>query len=134
MKNNELRLGQPSLSQRIGVTATAFLTSMMAVATPVLADDGIVEGVQSGLAYVYEVFKGILLPIAVVGLAACLLGMLFGGQKGMEKGKQYAFIIVLVIAGVYLAPTIVNTVAGWFDGKATGGYKEVFGAMPSATN
>ena len=131
MKNKELRLGQPSLSQRVGVTATTFLGSMIAAMTPVLAaDNGIVSGVKGGMKEIYDVFQGILLPIAVIGLAAGLLGMLFGGQKGMEKGKQYALIIVLVIGGVYLAPLLVNTIAGWFssDTNNINATKSIFGA------
>lgn len=127
MKNNEIRLGRPSLYQRAGVMATAFLGSMMTTMATVFADGTITDitsGVQSGMSQIYTLIKGILLPIAAVALALCLLGMLFGGQKGMEKGKQYGIIVVLVIAGIYLAPIIVNTISGWFNGAGDAG---VFG-------
>lgn len=118
--NTTLRLGQPTLAQRMIVSATTAMAAVSAMVSPVFAAEAMEQGVTKGMYQLYQTFQKIMLPIAVIGLVICLLSMLFGGQKGMEKGKQYILVIVLVVAGVYLAPLIVETISGWFKNVGEG--------------
>lgn len=91
-----------------------FLLMMPAFAqnTTTTIETEIKKGTQS----IYDLFKAILAPIAVVMVVWNVYKALFLGDKGMESAKKGVLIILCIVAVVYLAPVIVTTVRGWFSG------------------
>ena len=91
-----------------------FLLMMPAFAqsTTTTIETEIKKGTQS----IYDLFKAILAPIAVVMVVWNVYKALFLGDKGMESAKKGVLIILCIVAVVYLAPVIVTTVRDWFSG------------------
>lgn len=90
-----------------------FLLTMPAFAsnTTTTIETEIKNGTQS----IYDLFKAILAPIAVIMVAWNVYKALFLGDRGMESAKKGVLIVLCVVAVVYLAPVIVTTVSGWFS-------------------
>ena len=72
--------------------------------------------IKRGTQSIYDLFKAILAPIAVVMVVWNVYKALFLGDKGMESAKKGVLIILCIVAVVYLAPVIVTTVRDWFSG------------------
>ena len=91
-----------------------FLLMMPAFAqsTTTTIETEIKKGTQS----IYDLFKAILAPIAVVMVVWNVYKALFLGDKGMESAKKGVLIILCIVAVVYLAPVFVTTVRDWFSG------------------
>jgi len=98
------------------VCALAFGMMVTAYATPAIQ-----AGITNGMKEAFDLLKAIVTPIAAVVFAIYGLGMLFGGQRGMESGKKGMLICALAIAAVWLAPLAVEAVKGWFDGVGESG-------------
>lgn len=90
-----------------------FLLTMPAFAsnTTTTIETEIKNGTQS----IYDLFKAILAPIAVIMVVWNVYKALFLGDRGMESAKKGVLIVLCVVAVVYLAPVIVTTVSGWFS-------------------
>lgn len=84
------------------------------------AGGAIEKGVEDGAGAIWKVLTAVVLPIAAVLFAWNVFRAIFGGERGMESAKRNIFIIVVVIALVFLAPIIIDQVGGWFKGSATG--------------
>ena len=72
--------------------------------------------IKKGTQSIYDLFKAILAPIAVVMVVWNVYKALFLGDRGMESAKKGVLIILCIVAIVYLAPVIVTTVRDWFVG------------------
>lgn len=90
-----------------------FLLTMPAFAsnTTTTIETEIKNGTQS----IYDLFKAILAPIAVIMVVWNVYKAIFLGDRGMESAKKGVLIVLCVVAVVYLAPVIVTTVSGWFS-------------------
>lgn len=102
--------------------ALLFLLCIPAFATGT-GDTGttITNEVKKGAKEIYDIFKGILAPIAVVMIVWSVIKALFFGDKGMETAKRSMLIILGCVILVYLAPLMVTTVAEWFSDIGTRG-------------
>lgn len=79
------------------------------------------DGIKNGTGQLWNIMTAIVLPIGAVAFAWNAFKMLFGGQKGMEEAKRNMLIIVVVVALVWLAPTIIQQVNSWFNTTGNGG-------------
>lgn len=85
------------------------------MALPALADSGaIISGISNGTQQIWNILVGVVAPIAAVALAICAIKIIWGGQRAAEEAKSTAIKIVIGIAIVLLAPSIVSAVRGWF--------------------
>lgn len=100
----------------VGVS-TAVMTAMMMI-MPAYADQ-ISTQINGGLKKVYSIITAIVLPIGAIACAVCALKMIFGDQRSAEVAKTTLIRIIIGIAIVYLAPFLVETVSGWFNGTTT---------------
>lgn len=115
-----LRKAIRNKGSRIMTAITALTMSVAAsVCAAFAAPDSIESGIKSGMSNVYNIIKSVAPAIAVVGIGFVAASILFGGQKGMEKGKNYAIILVIALGVLLAAPLIVSTVVGWFSGMST---------------
>ena len=96
-----------------GIFAIAFIL-FLTVANAASTSDSIQTGVASASKSVYDIITAIVTPVAGVFFAWDIFKAIFGGQRGMEEAKKNLLTIILVVAGVYLAPLIVSTAASWF--------------------
>ena len=95
---------------------------MAMLLTCVFADGGSIEGqIASGMGSVYGVLKTIAIPIAAVALGFAAYQIFAGGEKGMEKAKKTILYTAIGIAIVFLAPTIINQISGWFSNSGDAG-------------
>ena len=93
---SKMKQDKTSKFARIAITAMACMAMLL---TCVFADGGSIEGqIASGMGSVYGVLKTIAIPIAAVAL-------------GFAIG----------IAIVFLAPTIINQISGWFSNSGDAG-------------
>lgn len=114
--------------QKAFVAFGVIMIVALALAMFPLADgttDAIQDGIKNGTGQLWNIMTAIVLPIGAVGFAWNAFKMLFGGQKGMEEAKRNMLIIVVVVALVWLAPTIIQQVNGWFSETKSNG---VFGS------
>lgn len=99
--------------------ALAFAMVLMVGDAAGTASSSITAGVKSGTQQLFDIIKAVVAPIAAVCFAWNALKALFGGERGMEQAKHNVLIIILVLAMVFLAPVVINEVAGWFSGSST---------------
>lgn len=101
------------------------------LAAPAFATSTTIEAeVKSGAKSVYDLFKAVLAPIAVVAVVWNVFKALFLGERGMEGAKKGILIILCIVVLVYLAPVIVSTVAGWFSSIGDQGVFSTGGRNP----
>ncbi len=103
------------------VTSLAFAFMVAAYCTvmtaaPALADgvSEITSGIVGGTQKIWNILVAVVAPIAAVSLAICAVKILWGGQKAAEEAKSTAIRIVIGVALVLLAPSLVKAVKGWF--------------------
>ena len=102
------------------VAAYSILSSVMTAYAAGTAG-AIEEGVKSGLKEVYNILTAIILPIGVVALGVCAVKIVWGNQKSAEEGKSALVRIVIGLALIFIAPLLVEQIAGWFQNLGTGG-------------
>lgn len=100
----------------VAILIFAFLLPNTAFATG--TDNVIQKGVNEGASRIWKIIATIVVPIGGCLLAWNVFTAIFGGERGMEAAKKNILIIVLVLILVFLAPQIVNMIAGWFSGSA----------------
>ena len=74
-------------------------------------------GVAEGMKNVYSIILTITIPVAIAVVGFCAFKIFTGGEKGMQEAKKTFLIAVVALAIIYLAPWLVQQVAGWFDPK-----------------
>lgn len=57
----------------------------------------------------WEMGKGIIIPLAIILFVILASGLLLGGEKGIERMRNGVFIIFVGIIALFLLPTIM----GW---------------------
>ncbi len=83
------------------------------------ADSGeIISGISNGTQQIWNILVGVVAPIAAVALAVCAIKIIWGGQRAAEEARSTAVKIVIGIAVVLLAPSIVSAIKGWFTASA----------------
>lgn len=87
--------------------------------------DAIVSGVKTGTKAIYNIITAIVAPIAAIVLSAVALKALVGDARDIEGMKKKIFLIVIVVAVIWLAPLIIEQVGGWFSGSSSN--SSVFG-------
>lgn len=114
--HNTLATSNHRAGIRRALAMCALVALMAALLVCPFADDvsTITDAVANGMKSVYNLIAAIALPIATVVFAVNAVKMLFGGMRGMEQAKQGLLTCVIVIALIWLAPLIINTVGGWF--------------------
>ena len=113
MRKNILKKVKIRRVPDITAAVTGFLCS--AISMPAMADSGaIINGISNGTQQIWNILVGIVAPIAAVALAICAIKIIWGGQRAAEEAKSTAIKIVIGIAIVLLAPSIVSAVRGWF--------------------
>lgn len=114
------RLARAEKISRIVLTLAVLMTMLT---VPAFAASGagsqISSAVSNGMKSVYGVITSVIMPIATVVFAFAAAKLLFGGQRAMEQGQGKLLTILLVLAGVYLAPIIIEEVAGWVKNLST---------------
>lgn len=95
--------------------AALLLILLISPAFATSATSTIETEVKRGAGSVYNLFKAILAPIAVVVVVWNVFKALFLGERGMEGAKKGILITLCIVVIVYLAPVIVTNVAGWFS-------------------
>ena len=112
---SKMKQDKTSKFARIAITAMACMAMLL---TCVFADGGSIEGqIASGMGSVYGVLKTIAIPIAAVALGFAAYQIF----AGMEKAKKTILYTAIGIAIVFLAPTIINQISGWFSNSGDGG-------------
>ena len=104
------------VAKMYGVLTALYCTLMTAM--PVFADgadtETIITKVSEGASSIWTILVGIVGPIAGIALAVCAVKILWGGQKAAEEAKSTAVRIVIGVAIVLLAPTLIHAVKSWF--------------------
>ena len=103
------------------IMIVALALAMFPAATNPSTGDAIQNGIKDGASSLWNIMTAIVLPIGAVAFAWNAFKMFFGGQKGMEEAKRNMLIIVVVVALVWLAPTVIQQVNGWFSSTGDGG-------------
>lgn len=104
----------------IAVIAMVVLLVGIAYADPAVDSANAIEvGVTTAAYQLYNIFTAILTPIAVIVFVIALFKMVLGGERDMEGAKKTLLKIILVIAGVWLAPLIIEQVVAWFKDTDT---------------
>ena len=111
------RLARAEKISRIVLTLAVLMTMLTVPASG--AGSQISSAVSNGMKSVYGVITSVIMPIATVVFAFAAAKLLFGGQRAMEQGQGKLLTILLVLAGVYLAPIIIEEVAGWVKNLST---------------
>ena len=73
------------------------------------------SGIAKGMENIYSIILTITIPVAVAVVGFCAFKIFTGGEKGMQEAKKTFLIAVVALAIIYLAPWLVQQVAGWFD-------------------
>lgn len=104
---------------RFVCTVGMVVTMTLLMAIPAFAANDasgqISTAVSSGLKKAYDLITSIIMPIGAICFAVAALKMMFGSRRGMEEGQNKLLTVLLVLAGVYLAPIIIQEVGGWFS-------------------
>lgn len=115
----------------VRIATTVLLVALMMVmmtitcfATGGNTSDAIVNGVKTGTKAIYTIITAIVAPLAAIVLSATALKALIGDARDIEAMKKKVFLIVIVVAVIWLAPLIIEQVGGWFSSSNTG---SVFG-------
>lgn len=103
------------------VLITVILTLAMSVSVA-YADESVIEQqIRSGFGNVYGIIQSVTLPVCAV--MAAIHGLRLAGssddQQAGVKAKAALVKVALAMAIVYLAPYLVKTVEGWFDGLSS---------------
>lgn len=109
------------------VLIVALMMVMMTItcfATGGSTSDAVVNGVKTGTKAIYTIITAIVAPLAAIVLSATALKALIGDARDIEAMKKKVFLIVIVVAVIWLAPLIIEQVGGWFSSNNTG---SVFG-------
>ena len=110
VKNLSERIGngyQRNRASIMGLMTAAYCYAVTAM--PALADTAaITNGIVSGTGKIWDILKAIVAPIAAIALAICAVKMLWGSQRAAEEAKSTAIKIIIAIAIVFLAPSIVT--------------------------
>ena len=90
-------------------------------ALPAWAEDGniIISGVNQGTQQLWNILVGIVGPIAAVALAVNFVKILWGGSRSMEEAKTAVIKIIIAVAVVMMAPSIISVTKGWFTANWT---------------
>lgn len=119
MKTNSIQALNKSNRMRTAAAALTGVYCAMLSAIPAMADSGaIINGITNGTQQIWNILVGIVAPIAAVALAICAIKILWGGQRAAEEAKSTAIKIVIGIAIVLLAPSIVSAVRSWFTASS----------------
>ena len=97
------------------VVLTVSIILSMALMVLAAPEDTIEAGIREGSSRIYSILCTVMLPVAGVILAWNIFKALVYGEKGMEQAKKTIFMLVIVMAGVWLTPYIVYTVNSWFS-------------------
>ena len=114
----------------VRIATTVLLVALMVMmtitcfATGGSTSDAIVNGVKTGTKAIYTIITAIVAPLAAIVLSATALKALIGDARDIEAMKKKVFLIVIVVAVIWLAPLIIEQVGGWFSSSNTG---SVFG-------
>lgn len=112
----------------VRIATTVLIVALMMVLMTVTAfadpSDAIVNGVKTGTKAIYTIITAIVAPLAAIVLSATALKALIGDARDIEAMKKKVFLIVIVVAVIWLAPLIIEQVGGWFSSSNTG---SVFG-------
>lgn len=105
-----------SAKVKIEALLTALYCTLMTT-MPVLADEGdqIAQNITAGTGRIWNILTVIVAPIAGITLCICAVQILWGGQRATENAKNTVVKIIVVIAIVLLAPTIINQIGTWFS-------------------
>lgn len=95
---------------------TLGLAGAVASSLPARAEDGniIISGVNQGTQQLWNILVGIVGPIAAVALAVNFVKILWGGSRSMEEAKSAVIKIIIAVAVVMMAPSIISVTKGWF--------------------
>lgn len=88
-----------------------------------LADGGSIEG-QICIRYgkcLWRSKNNCYTELQLLALGFAAYQILAGGEKGMEKAKKTILYTAIGIAIVFLAPTIINQISGWFSNSGDAG-------------
>ena len=116
------------IGSKVKTTVAAFLTSvycaclsaMPAFATTATgAADAITQGVSNGTRQMWMILVGIVGPVATIALAVCAFKVLWGSQRAADDAKNTAIKIVVVIAVVLMAPSLISVIRGWFTSQSS---------------
>lgn len=108
-------------NRSLKIKVEAFLLALwctIMTTVPVFAtgDGGeIAQNITRGTERVWNILVAIVGPLAGIALIICLVQILWGGQRATENAKNTVVKIIVVIAGVLLAPTIINQIGTWFS-------------------
>lgn len=122
-KTNEERLeARKPMNAKLSAVLTGLCCALMCAALnalPAVASDAISQGINSGAEQLWNIAVAIVAPLGAVALAFCAVKIIWGGARAAEEAKNTAVKIIIGIAIVLLAPSLIGTIRGWFKGKAT---------------
>lgn len=102
------------LSSKFCATLIGLYWSIFAIMPAMATSDAISEGIKSGTEQIWKVLVAIVAPLGAVALAIQAIKILWGGQRAAEEAKSAAIKIIVAIAIVLLAPSLVGVIKGWF--------------------
>lgn len=127
---NQTKTLQPATITRVNKMVRIFCVMLICVAMfscVAFASDAadaagaIQTGIKTGTQQLYNIITAIVVPIAVVVFAWNGIKMFIGSEREIESAKKTMLITALAIAVVYLAPVIIQQVAGWFSSTGDAG-------------
>lgn len=96
-------------------TVTAYADETTTTTDTSGATSTITSGVKEICRTVYALLTSIAGPIATVLVAGAAFMVLFGGERGMEKAKNFMIRVVMVFGLLYASGTIVMELQGMFS-------------------
>jgi len=99
------------------MSITTVFVSMILGAVPAYATDAITSGVNQGTQKIWNILTSIVGPIGAVALAVCAVKMIWGNARSADEAKGTLVRIIVAIAIVFLAPSIIKMISGWFSGS-----------------
>lgn len=103
---------------------TALGAALFALATmPVAAFanaqnvDQITNGIENGAKLIWNILRGTILFVCAVAIGWAGFKMVTGGERDMEGAKRTFITCIIAAILVLLAPTIADTIGGWFSGS-----------------
>ena len=119
---NQSKIGRMKSMALTAVCLGAMFTTMASANQFATVGQKISDGMQD----VFNVIRGIARPVGIVSLVACGVAYFFGGEKGMEAGKKWAFRVAIGLAIVGLAPTLITAVYNVFKTDDDGIFTQTF--------
>lgn len=108
------------------MAAMALVLAVMAAMLTSAAYADLSSEITGGLGDLFKLVRTVTTAVAVVAIAVAAVAGFMDG-KHAQAAKTAIITALILVAVVWLAPVIVNTVQGWFANSGAADASEIFG-------